>query len=101
MLRIAAGPFLWKITGAKFLDGICFIHAKLSPLSYSRWVLFFPVNLLERNNTLLIDHIDLLLESIWLCQQKHPFHIDAWVVLPKPMHCIWTLPEGDDDFSYC
>jgi len=46
MLRIAAGPFLWKITGAKFLDGICFLHAKLSPLSYSRWVLFFPVNLL-------------------------------------------------------
>ena len=27
MLRIAAGPFLWKITGAKFLDGICFIYA--------------------------------------------------------------------------
>ena len=21
-----------------------------------------------------------------------PFHIDAWVVLPDHMHCLWTLP---------
>jgi putative transposase len=60
---------------------------------------FFTVNLLERNDTLLIDHIDLLIESVRLCKQKRPFRIDAWVVLPEHMHCIWTLPEGDDDFS--
>ncbi len=28
-----------------------------------------------------------------------PFHIDAWVILPEHMHCIWTLPEGDDNYS--
>ncbi len=28
-----------------------------------------------------------------------PFHIDAWVLLPDYLHCIWTLPEGDADFS--
>jgi putative transposase len=60
---------------------------------------FFTVNLLERKNTLLIDHIDLLRESVKICKQNRPFHIDAWVVLPEHMHCIWTLPEGDDDFS--
>ena len=60
---------------------------------------FFTVNLLERNNTLLVDHIDLLRESVRVCKQKRPFHIDAWVVLPEYMHCIWTLPEGDLDFS--
>ena len=60
---------------------------------------FFTVNLLERKNTLLVDHIDLLRESVRLCKQKLPFHIDAWVVLPEHMHTIWTLPEGDDDFS--
>ena len=27
-----------------------------------------------------------------------PFHIDAWVVLPEHLHCLWTLPEGDADF---
>ncbi len=60
---------------------------------------FFTVNLLERNNTLLVDHIDLLRESIRLCKQKRPFHIDAFVVLPEHLHSIWTLPEGDTDFS--
>ncbi|MOA44414.1 hypothetical protein D3C78_1666910 [compost metagenome] len=30
---------------------------------------------------------------------RHPFHIDAWVVLPEHMHCIWTLPAGDCDFA--
>ena len=30
---------------------------------------------------------------------KHPFTIDAWVLLPDHLHCIWTLPDGDADFS--
>ena len=29
----------------------------------------------------------------------HPFTIDAWVVLPDHLHAVWTLPEGDADFS--
>jgi putative transposase len=29
---------------------------------------------------------------------RTPFHIDAWVVLPDHMHCVWTLPKGDADF---
>jgi putative transposase len=28
-----------------------------------------------------------------------PFHIDAIVLLPDHLHCIWTLPDGDADFS--
>ncbi len=36
---------------------------------------FFTVNLLERKNTLLIDHIDLLRESVRVCKQKRPFHL--------------------------
>jgi putative transposase len=30
---------------------------------------------------------------------SHPFTIEAWVLLPDHLHCIWTLPEGDADFS--
>ena len=30
---------------------------------------------------------------------KHPFDIDAAVILPDHLHCIWTLPAGDADFS--
>jgi len=32
-------------------------------------------------------------------QKQHPFRVDAWVLLPDHLHCIWTLPEGDADFS--
>lgn len=30
---------------------------------------------------------------------KRPFHIDAWVLMPDHMHCIWTLPDNDVDYS--
>jgi putative transposase len=35
------------------------------------------------------------------CQVKinRPFSIDAIVVLPDHIHCIWTLPADDQDFS--
>ena len=56
---------------------------------------FFTVNLLERNNNdLLVREIDLFREAIRRVQQKNPFHIDAWVVLPEYMHCVFTLPPG-------
>ncbi|CAG9932012.1 REP-associated tyrosine transposase [Candidatus Nitrotoga arctica] len=61
---------------------------------------FFTVNLLERYpNDLLVRHIDLLRSVVTKVRQKRPFHIDAWVVLPDHLHCVWTLPPGDDDFS--
>ncbi len=57
------------------------------------------VNLLERKKTLLVDHIDELHNAVRNTKIKRPFHIDAWVVLPDHMHCIWTLPENDADYS--
>jgi putative transposase len=61
---------------------------------------FFTVNLLERHpNDLLVRHIDLLRTAVRRVRHAHPFHIDAWVVLPDHLHCVWTLPPGDDDFS--
>ena len=32
-------------------------------------------------------------------KHHHPFAIEAIVVLPEHLHCIWTLPAGDADFS--
>ncbi|WP_367156053.1 transposase [Methylomonas sp. HYX-M1] len=60
---------------------------------------FFTVNLAQRNRTLLTDKIELLRESFRNVKDQHPFNIDAIVVLPEHLHTIWTLPEGDDDFS--
>ena len=30
---------------------------------------------------------------------NHTFTIDAIVILPEHIHCLWTLPVGDADFS--
>lgn len=30
---------------------------------------------------------------------RRPFTLDAGVVLPDHLHCIWTLPPGDADFA--
>ncbi|QQD19424.1 transposase [Spongiibacter nanhainus] len=59
---------------------------------------FFTVTLADRDQTLLIDHIDLLRASVRRVKSRRPFIINAWVTLPDHLHCIWTLPEGDDDF---
>lgn len=59
---------------------------------------FFTVNLLERKQTLLTDYIDLLRDSVRRVRHLYPFRIDACVVLPDHLHCVWTLPPNTDDF---
>ncbi len=44
-------------------------------------------------------HVELLREAFRSVVMAHPFTIDAFVLLPDHLHCIWTLPEHDDDFS--
>ena len=61
-------------------------------------VYFFTVNLLDRRSDLLVKHIDALREAVRTVRGRKPFHIDAWIVLPDHIHCLWTLPEGDSDF---
>jgi putative transposase len=61
-------------------------------------IFFFTVNLLDRHSDLLVTHVDALRAAVRKAQSRSPFHIDAWVVLPDHMHCLWTLPEGDADF---
>ena len=43
--------------------------------------------------------IQLLRESFHTVKQRYPFDIDAIVILPDHLHCIWTLPDGDAGFS--
>jgi len=59
---------------------------------------FFRVNLADRRLRLLVDHIDALRAAFYYARARHPFAIDAIVVLPDHLHAIWTLPEGDHDF---
>ena len=60
---------------------------------------FFTANLLDRRSRLFITHVDALRNAVRDVRTRAPFHIDAWVVLPDHMHCIWTLPAGDDNYS--
>ena len=60
---------------------------------------FFTVNLAERNRALLVDHADVLRAVIREVRSRHPFRIDAMVVLPDHLHAMWTLPNNDKDFS--
>ena len=60
---------------------------------------FFTVATLERSRGLLTTHIDRLRSAFRLVRHRYPFTIDAVVVLPDHLHCVWTLPTQDDDFS--
>ena len=40
-----------------------------------------------------------LRQAVRQTQEKYPFRIDAWVLLEDHLHCIWTLPESQYDFS--
>ena len=60
---------------------------------------FFTANLRDRRSDLLITEIEALRSAVQATRARHPFHIDAWVVLPDHMHCIWTLPAGDVGFA--
>lgn len=58
---------------------------------------FFTVNLLERRRRLLIDRIDALRAAFAEANKAQPFCLEAIVVLPDHLHCLWRLPEGDAD----
>jgi len=60
---------------------------------------FFTVNLQDRGSRLLVDQVAALracFKEVW---QRHPFRIDAIVILPEHIHALWTLPVDDRDFS--
>ncbi len=60
---------------------------------------FFTVNLLQRDQRLLADHVEALRAAFRQVRKARPFTLNANVVLPDHLHCIWTLPPSDSDFS--
>jgi len=40
-----------------------------------------------------------LRQGLQRLQKVYPFSLDAIVLLPDHFHCIWTLPEGDSNYS--
>jgi putative transposase len=60
---------------------------------------FFTVNLADRRLRLLTENIEALRTAFRDTQLHHPFAIDAIVILPDHLHTVWTLPDGDANFS--
>ena len=61
---------------------------------------FFTLVTEQRRKILMGDTtIDVLREAFRQVMVKRPFDINAAVVLPDHLHCIWTLPREDRDFS--
>jgi putative transposase len=60
---------------------------------------FFTVVTHRRQPVLILaGSLDAMKDVFRNVVQKRPFRVDAWVVLPDHLHCIWTMPEGDSDY---
>ena len=61
---------------------------------------FFTVNTLRRQPLLIEEDVRAALrDAIEYVRTTLPFVIDAWVLLPDHLHCVWTLPPDDADFA--
>jgi len=60
---------------------------------------FFTVVTARRQPIFANKHaVDILRDVFRVVRENHPFRIDAIVVLPDHLHCIWTLPPDEADF---
>ena len=61
---------------------------------------FFTVNTYGRQAVLIEDSVlEALRQGIESARRTLPFEIDAWVLLPDHLHCLWTLSPEDHNFS--
>lgn len=82
------------------------VHTLRNPMSRYRrdntfgatW--FFTVVTCNRQRILCDEPVRVALRTaIADTRINWPFAIDAWVLLPDHLHCIWTLPPNDGDFA--
>ncbi|SDI74240.1 REP-associated tyrosine transposase [Pseudomonas panipatensis] len=60
---------------------------------------FFTLTLADRRSRLLVERIAHLRAAFRYTMQRHPWRIDAIVILPDHLHALCTLPEGDNDYA--
>ena len=61
---------------------------------------FFTVVTFQRRPLFAVpDNAALLKSALRYVMARRPFTIDAFVMLPDHLHCMWTLPPGDADFA--
>lgn len=61
---------------------------------------FFTVVTHQRQPLLCLERTRIdLREIIEAIRSLHPFEVEAWVLIPDHLHSIWTLPQGDSNYS--
>lgn len=60
---------------------------------------FFTVTLEDRGARHLVDHVAELRACMKAVKERHPFEIEAMVVLPEHIHTLWRLPVDDGDYA--
>ncbi|MDP3331319.1 MAG: transposase [Methylococcaceae bacterium] len=61
---------------------------------------FFTVVTLNRAPIFINEErVEILRQAFRKVMETLPFQIDAMVVLPEHLHCIWQMPDGDVDYS--
>lgn len=83
----------------------CFFTTRINAMKYRRCIIpgatyFFTLVTYNRMRILAEKkEVTLLREAFRYLMDRHPFQMDACVILPDHLHAIWTLPEGDHDYS--
>jgi putative transposase len=72
--------------------------------NYRRWKVpgatyFFTLVTWRRRPILNARTIPILGDCLRAIRKARPFQTLAMVVLPEHVHCVWSLPPGDDDYS--
>lgn len=63
-------------------------------------IYFFTVNTYRRQRLLTDPQIYAALKmAIRRVKTSHPFDIEAFVLLPDHLHCVWRLPVGDMNYA--
>ena len=61
---------------------------------------FFTVVTYQRRKILCLEPCrEILRDVVKQTRDAYPFTTEAMVLLPEHLHCIWTLPEKDTDYS--
>ncbi|HPG38781.1 MAG TPA: transposase [bacterium] len=61
---------------------------------------FFTLVTYNRRRLFDVPDARQVLKEVWKSvQTKYPFTLDAFCLLPDHLHCMWTLPENDSQYS--
>ncbi len=68
---------------------------------YIRGGCYFFTVVTEQRQPIFSDatQVEILREAFKRVKQNYAFTIDAMVALPDHLHCIWTLPESDNNYA--